>query len=277
MQRRTPALLLAAALSLGALSACGSSGSDSSSTTAPAKTTTTVDNSPLKILVSNDDGVGAPGIQELVNDLKTIDNVELKIVGPLANKSGTGGHSTEGKLETHPFTMTSGDKATAVVGFPADTIRWAMDDQGYKPDLVVAGNNLGQNLSPAVDSSGTVGAARAGATRGVPSLAVSQGIGDTFDYPAAKPFILAWIKEHRAAIKAGTEKATVTSLNVPSCDTGKIRGLLEISSKPHETIIGAGRRQDCESTVAKSDFKNDVEAFNNGYATIAVVPNEPSS
>ena len=278
MRRHTPVLLMAAALSIGALSACSSSSSDGAkATTTQAKTSTTVAHGPLKILVTNDDGVGAPGINELVKELKTLDNVELTVIAPLANKSGTGGHTTTGPLETKAVTMDVGQDATAVVGFPADTVRYAMDDKGLKPDLVVSGNNFGQNLSPMVDLSGTIGAARAGATRGVPALAISQGLGKVVDYPAAAPFILDWIKQHRAAIEAGTEKAQVTSLNVPSCSSGEIRGLMDISSKPDDVLTGALAPQDCASTTPKAKLTNDVDAFKNGFATIAVVPNQPAS
>ena len=277
---RPTAALFAVAVSLSTLAACGSSGSDGSSATtqpAAAKTTTTAAAGPLQILVSNDDGYAAPGIDTVVETLRKLDDVEVTVVAPLENKSGTGGHATSGKLTTSKVETASGYPATAVDGFPADSVRYAIDDQGLEPDLVVAGNNLGQNLSPMVDISGTVGAARAGATRGVPAIAISQGVGDPVDYPAAMPLLLDWIKEHRAAIEAGTAEATVTNLNVPSCAAGKLRGLLELSSKPGEQIQGALAKQDCTSTTPEADLANDVEAFNNGFATIAVVPNEPAS
>lgn len=267
-----------------ALTGCGGSdgGSDASaSTTTPEKvTTTTAAPAPakkLKILVSNDDGYSAEGIDTLVTGLQTLDDVEITVYAPLDQKSGTGGKFTEGELAVTDVKLDSGYAARAVAGFPADTIRVAVDDEGLKPDLVIAGVNEGQNLGPLVDYSGTVGAARAGVARGIPSLATSQGLGAPLDYKSAVPFILDWVTEHRAALLAGDEPVAVTNLNFPTCSTGEIRGLAVLKpDSDGSAALALSEEQDCASTVALDEAAGDITAFNNGYATSSAIPDLPA-
>lgn len=275
MQRRTPALLLAAALGFGTLVGCGSSGGSESSsdTTAPKadETTTTVAAEPLQILVGNDDGYSADGIDTLVTALETLDDVEVTVVAPLTQQSGQGGKRTEGDLPTTDVKLKSGKEAKAVEGYPADAMRVAIDDLGITPDVVITGINEGQNLGPLVDISGTVGAARAAAKRGIPALATSQGT-TTFDYPSAVPFILDWVTENREAIQAGDFPVGVSSMNIPSCTEGEIRGQLEPELAP--TAEEAITDQDCTSTVPESELTTDIDAFNNGFVTLTPVPTD---
>ena len=111
--------------------------------------TTTEVAEPLQILVTNDDGIGGDGIDVIVQALLQIDNVVVTVVAPLENQSGTGGKTTEGPLTVTDATTKSGYAAKAVAGFPADTIVWAIDQNGidFVPDLVVSGINNGQNYS----------------------------------------------------------------------------------------------------------------------------------
>ena len=266
-----------------ALTGCGGSdgGSDAAATTTtPEKVTTTTAAPPaekLKILVSNDDGYSAEGIDTLVTGLQTLDNVEITVYAPLDQKSGTGGKFTDGELAVTDVKLDSGYPARAVAGFPADTIRVAVDDEGNKPDLVIAGVNEGQNLGPLVDFSGTVGAARAGVARGIPSLATSQGLGTPLDYESAIPFILDWVTEHRAALLAGDEPVAVTNLNFPTCPTGEIRGLTVLEpDSDGSAALALTDEQDCASTVALDESAGDITAFNNGYATSSVIPDKPA-
>ena len=272
---------LAVSLLLALTSCSGSSGGSdaAATTTAPEKVTTTTAAPPaekLKILVSNDDGYSAEGIDTLVTGLQTLDDVEITVYAPLDQKSGTGGKFTDGKLAVTDVKLDSGYAARAVAGFPADTIRVAVDDEGLKPDLVIAGVNEGQNLGPLVDYSGTVGAARAGVARGIPSLATSQGLGAPLDYKSAVPFILDWVTEHRAALLAGDEPVAVTNLNFPTCPTGEIRGLTVLKpDSDGSAALALKDEQDCASTVALDEAAGDITAFNNGYATSSVIPDLP--
>ncbi|QXC62144.1 hypothetical protein KSP35_04860 [Aquihabitans sp. G128] len=289
----TRALAPFAAAALLLLGACSSDGSDAKAATtteaAPAGSTTTAAgptdsttttaapaSEPLKILVSNDDGYSAEGISTLVDGLQTLDDVEVTVVAPLDQRSGTGGKTTEGTLAVSDVELKSGFAAKAVDGFPADTIRAAYDDLGLDPDLVITGINEGQNLGPLVNASGTVGAARAAVARGVPALATSSGLGQPVDYDAAVPFVLDWVKQHREAIEAGDEPAAVTNLNVPSCATGEVRDLVEtetdLDGKAGDALKGT---QDCSGTDPADEAAGDITEFTAGFATLSPVSANP--
>ena len=135
-----------------------------------------------EIVVTNDDGVAAPGIDAVVTALRAVPGVHVDVVAPAKNQSGTGGKTTSGTLTYTASKTASGYPATAVNGYPADTITVALDQLHLHPSLVVSGANLGQNLGPVTNLSGTVGAAKAAVSRGVPALAVSAGVGSPVDY-----------------------------------------------------------------------------------------------
>jgi 5'-nucleotidase len=251
------------------------SGVRETTTTAPTTTTTAGGQAagPLEIVVTNDDGVAAPGIDALVTALAAVDGVEVTVVAPAGQQSGTGGNATDGPLTSSPQKLLSGFDATAVDGFPADAIRVAFEDMGLEPDAVISGINQGQNLGPVVDASGTVGAARAAVRKGVPALAVSQGRGNELDYDVAARMVVDWVNENREAILAGDLPTdTVLNLNVPSCDTGEVRGTLEVESGTAGDALGLS---DC--TATGTGFTDDVTAFTNGYATLTHVPVEPAA
>lgn len=280
--RRSVAVSACAALAL-SLAACSSDGGDDdstapSTTAAAAETTTTSEPAgpaPITILVSNDDGYEAGGINALVEGLSAMDGVEVVVYAPLTQQSGTGGTSTEGELEVTDVELKGGHPAKAVAGFPADTIRVAMDEDGVEPDIVISGINEGQNLGPIVDISGTVGAARAAVARGVPALATSSG-SEGHDVEAAVPFIVEWVTEQRDAIAAGDLEVQVWNLNSPTCTAGEIRGLLEVESGADQPPLDAlTTEQDCSSTQPESELTNDVVAFNAGFVTLTVIPDEP--
>ena len=231
---------------------------------------TTVAPKPLHILVTNDDGIGADGIDVIVQALLQLYNVELTVVAPLENQSGSGGKTTDGALTVTDATTKSGYAAKAVAGFPADSIVWAIDQGGidFVPDLVVSGINNGQNYSlEIVTLSGTVGAARAAAKRNIPSVAVSQGLADVPDYPKAAEALVQWVQEHRDELIARADGDAVTefaSINAPTCAEGlTIRGVIEV---PIESLGTSDyNANNCASTVEPT---GDVSGFQNGYVTI---------
>jgi len=225
---------------------------------------------PFMILVTNDDGVQADGLDVVVNALLELDDVIVTVVAPAENQSGSGGKVTDGPLEVRDATTKSGYPAKAVVGFPADSMVWALDQGGidFIPDLVVSGINEGQNYSFEIAPlSGTVGAARAAAARNVPAVAVSQGLGEPPNYPASADAVIAWIVENRAALEArtpGEPTPTIVSINVPTCAEGTtLRGVIEV---PLGYLAGSEyNASDCSSTVSPD---TDVTGFQNGYGVI---------
>jgi 5'-nucleotidase len=224
--------------------------------------------------VTNDDGIGADGIDVIVQALLQLENVEITVVAPLENQSGSGGKTTDGALTVTDATTKSGYAAKAVAGFPADTIVWAIDQGGidFVPDLVVSGINNGQNYSlEIVSASGTVGAARAAAKRNIPSVAVSQGLSDAPDYPTAAEALVQWVQDHRDELLARADGDAVTefaSINAPTCAEGlTIRGVIEV---PIESLGTSDyNANNCASTVEPT---GDVSGFQNGYVTITKLP-----
>ena len=243
---------------------------DATSTTAPAGDRPADDT--LQVLVTNDDGIAAPGIDAIVEALRQDDGIEVTVVAPAENQSGTGGSTTSGDLTVADATTASGFAGHAVRGYPADTIVWALERGGisFTPDLVVSGINQGQNIGPLTSVSGTVGAALAAAQRGVPALAVSQGLGNPPDYASGVKAALAWLAEHRDAIAAGKAPVEVTNVNVPTCTAGAARGPIEVPVATDATGRDMLGPSNCESTAeAPAD---DVDGLSNGYVTVSLIP-----
>lgn len=261
-----------------AVAACSSGSSGSSATTKPSKTSTTgvpstavsTTTGPLvklTILVTNDDGYAAPGIDTMVKSLVKLPGVSVTVVAPLTNQSGTGAKTTAGALTATNVKTASGYPAVAVAGYPADTIRYALSAVLHTaPDLVVSGINNGQNVGPFIAVSGTIGAAKAAAASGIPAIAVSAGVGNPPDYGAAATLADIWITSHRSAYTGAHHGAAdVININVPTCTPKAARGLKQL---PAATAL-SGRdvtKVNCASTV--TSFHDDVDAFINGFDTV---------
>jgi 5'-nucleotidase len=266
MQRRTHAFVIPAAVltSLVALATSGLVADSAGAASKPSKT--------LTILVTNDDGVTAPGINATVQALTALPHTKVTVVAPLANQSGTGAQVTGGPLTVTDAKTAHGYPAKAVTGYPADTIIWAIDDHGVPqpPDLVVSGINLGQNIGPLASLSGTVGAAQTALARGIPALAVSQGVdnGLTPDFAQGARYLVAWVQAHRNALvaaKKGTAANTNGNLNVPTCAKDTIRGPVNVALGT--TLTGYSiDTVNCSSTATKP--KTDVQAFVDGFASL---------
>src|SRR5262249_43909639 len=129
---RLRVLVVVPLLALAAV-ACSSSSSKSAATNAPtnapssAAASTTAPARPLLMLVTNEDGVKAPGIDALVKAAQTIPNSTVTVVAPATNQSGTGSKTTNGPVTVTKTTTAGGYPATSVNGYPADTIIWAID------------------------------------------------------------------------------------------------------------------------------------------------------
>ena len=265
------------ALALVATAACGGDDDEGAGAAGggdrPEATAGPAEPAPIEVLVTNDDGFAAEGIDTLVEALRDEPAVELTVVAPATQQSGTGGQETAGEVASREETTRSGFPATAVEGFPSDSVRVALDELGLEPDVVISGINEGQNLGPVVDLSGTVGAARAAVRAGVPALAVSQGLGSPPDYPAAAELVLDWFAENRDALAAGEVPAdVVVNLNVPSCPSGELRGTVEVAPGTSGDPLGAS---DCTATT--EGHADDVSAFLDGFATYSEVPAEPAA
>jgi 5'-nucleotidase len=222
---------------------------------------------PLEILVTNDDGYAAPGIDAVVEALRVLPGVNVTVVAPATDRSGTGDQTTPGGVTAFAAETESGHPAVAVNGFPADSVLHALRVLGENPDLVVSGINNGQNIGPVVDLSGTIGAARTGARNGIPALASSQGLGSPPDFPSGVDAVLDWVEAFRLG-RAGPPYQEVANVNIPTCTAGAIRGTVEL---PVATSLN-GRPfnpSDCTSTVTA--LADDVDGFIHGFVTLSDV------
>lgn len=233
----------------------------------------------LTVVVTNDDGVAAPGIDAVVESLRAQKKTKVIVVAPADNNSGAGEKYTAGGAPGGTGATASGYSGTAVQGFPADTIDYALDILKLKPHVVISGSNHGQNLGPISEVSGTVGAARQAARRGIPALAVSSQLGDNPDYATAARLAVEWLKERRAELlkrkPSTTPLATIDSINVPTCPGG-VRGVVATTLAPEGTDGLVSNTTDCTTAVSASAVTNDAHAFNNGYASHTKVPVAPA-
>ena len=129
----------------------------------------------MRILITNDDGIDAPGLQAL-REIASALGDEVWVVAPETNQSGAG-HSLSLR---EPLRMRKIDDRTfAVRGTPTDcvimAVRRVMFD--HRPDLILSGVNMGQNIAEDVTYSGTIAAAFEGTHLGIRSLALSQAYG----------------------------------------------------------------------------------------------------
>ncbi len=141
-------------------------------------------------------------------------------------------------------------------GFPADTINAALDQLGVKPNVVMSGINSVQNLGSGAVLSGTIGAAKMAAKRGIPAVAFSQGAGTDPQYDSTGKLAIEWLAKHRAALakKPKTAPTTIDNYNVPNCPSGKSRGVLVVKTAPD--VNGAIAGVDCTATRSQADHRH---------------------
>lgn len=179
--------------------------------------------SSIKILVTNDDGIYAPGIFALVNAMKELGDVS--VVAPLAEKSAVGHAITV----SDPLRVTEIERngiffGHAVNGTPADCVKIAIKcllDQ--KPDIVVSGINQGSNTATNVIYSGTVSAAAEGVILGIPAIAVSLTSFSNKDFSYAGKVAL---HISRQVLEHGLPERTLLNINVPALPENEIREVL---------------------------------------------------
>jgi 5'-nucleotidase len=131
---------------------------------------------PYRILLTNDDGVRAPGLVALARALASVG--EVTIVAPAENQSGKGHSITIGDpIYVDTVTLEGDIEAFSAAATPASCVKVALGALlKDKPDLVVSGINRGYNIGAVPYVSGTVGAAREAALQGIPSIAASMSV-----------------------------------------------------------------------------------------------------
>jgi 5'-nucleotidase len=177
---------------------------------------------PYRILVSNDDGVRAPGIAAVAQILQAIGDVH--IVAPADNQSGKG-HSivTSEPVYREDLTLPNGMKAIGLTATPATSVNIAIRNiLRPRPDLVVSGINRGYNLAYSAYLAGTVGAAREGAIHGVPAIAASlTDAAAPSDLVAAAEEVLGVARRVK---QYGLAPGTLLNVNIPRVPPGGFKG-----------------------------------------------------
>jgi|TARA_B110000259_G_scaffold188150_1_gene245233 5'-nucleotidase len=172
----------------------------------------------MKILVSNDDGYFAPGLNILVDNLKKI--AEVVVVAPDKNKSGS---SSSLSLNKGITVNKINPMLYSVGGTPTDCVHIALTGLiPFKPDMVISGINDGANMGDDTIYSGTVGAAMEGFLLGIPSIAVSMGSSEPKHFDTAAKVILDLIERHS---RYPHKNVTLLNVNVPDVPYSEIKGL----------------------------------------------------
>src|SRR6185436_14136612 len=154
----------------------------------------------MQVLLTNDDGVNAPGLQALRRALAELPGVELAVIAPDSNRSATARSITLRRpIWVQEVDFGDGTVGYATDGTPVDCVRFAALGliEGFQAELIVSGINHGSNLGDDITYSGTVAAALEGVVLGLPSVAVSQQsaaqemdfrLGREFDFTVAADF-----------------------------------------------------------------------------------------
>ena len=179
----------------------------------------------MRILLTNDDGIAAPGLQAARRALSALDDVVVDVIAPDSNRSATARSiTTRQPLSVEEVTFEDGRAGYATDGTPVDCVRFAeLGLVGGRPDLIVSGINHGANLGDDITYSGTVAAALEGIVLGIPAVAFSQqssagGLGyvsGRFDFTVAAAFAAQLVSRLRGE---SMPEATLINVNCPACE-----------------------------------------------------------
>jgi 5'-nucleotidase len=181
----------------------------------------------LNVLLTNDDGIEAEGLQAMRAALSRVDGVRLAVIAPDGNRSAMARSiTTRRPLLVAEVPFPDGTVGYATDGTPVDCVRLASLGivDGFETDLVVSGINHGANLGDDITYSGTVAAALEGVVLGLPAIAVSQQSGARaldfrfdggFRFEAAAGFVARLVERIE---DVPLPAATLLNINVPAGD-----------------------------------------------------------
>jgi 5'-nucleotidase len=233
----------------------------------------------MRILLTNDDGVNATGLEVLERIARTLSD-DIWIVAPSEEQSGAG-HSL---TLTVPVRLRKlGERRFSVTGTPTDSVMMGLAHilKDTPPDLILSGVNRGANLGEDVTYSGTVSAAMEGALAGIPSIALSQsyakeGMGDTVPFAAAE----AWAERVlRPLIETPMATRTLINVNFPALPPEQVKGVRVV----RQGLRDYGRTRIVQRTDPRGynyywfglgpvlhtpGHSTDLEAIADGYVTV---------
>ncbi len=175
------------------------------------------------ILITNDDGIMAPGIRNLVEAVKDLG--KIVVVAPDKPQSGMGHAITIGlPLRLHPLTIFEDVEAWQCSGTPVDCVKLAVDKVLHrKPDICLSGINHGANHSINVIYSGTMSAAVEAAIESIPSAGFSLlDHSVEADFTGARKYVRMVVEQ---MLKSRLDKHTVLNVNIPAVPAELIKGV----------------------------------------------------
>ncbi len=229
----------------------------------------------LTILLSNDDGIDAPGLLALYEAFSPIATVV--VAAPAAEESGTSHSLTYREpILVFPHRHQDGTTWHAIKARPATCVRLGLKSLlDRPPDLVLSGINRGDNLGTITWFSGTVGAAREAALWGLPAIAVSMTGNDLQDYRAAAAFTKRLVQQAREA--GGLRPGLLLNVNVPAGSAAGTNGVRVTRLSARQPDAGYERRLSPSGKLyfwstlkplTKDEEGTDVQAHAQGYITV---------
>ncbi len=186
----------------------------------------------MKVLLTNDDGIDAQGLQTLRRALLRVPGIELVVIAPDGNRSAMARSITTMRpLWVEQITFEDGTIGYATDGTPVDCVRLAnlgLVDH-FKAELIVSGINHGANLGDDITYSGTVAAALEGVILGLPAIAVSQQsdaremdfrLSETFDFDEGARFVARVVEE---IDDVPLPQGTLLNVNCPAGDAAGVQ------------------------------------------------------
>jgi len=236
----------------------------------------------MRILITNDDGIFAPGLWTLVRELKNI--AQVVVVAPDREQSAIGTAVTlrQPLRVQRVRPLVPGVETYSVEGTPADSVILALGKLvTNKVDLVISGINQGSNLGDDVLISGTVGAAWQGYLRGLPALAISVAAADSLclDNGARLTALLA---KRIEAISLPTN--IFLNINIPNLPLAKIKGIkiTQLASESHTDTVEEGfdgKREYYwlmrQKVNTDADRKTDIWAIEQGNISVTPLHTNP--
>lgn len=197
----------------------------------------------MRILITNDDGIHAPGLKILEKIARTFSD-DVWVCAPEKDQSGVGRSITMNE----PLRLREVSKQKyALTGTPTDCVIMGVRKLlPKKPDLILSGVNSGENICDYVTYSGTVAGAMEGSLLGIKSIALSQAY--VFDH-GTKTIPWQTAQDHAPAIikkliDLKTPKRTFFNVNFPNCSSDEVTGVETTSQGINEHVLGMEQRND---------------------------------
>tara|TARA_B100000686_G_C16789368_1_gene977546 strand:+ start:2619 stop:3377 length:759 start_codon:yes stop_codon:yes gene_type:complete len=230
------------------------------------------------ILITNDDGINAPGLRKLHEAVSEIDHTI--VVAPETEQSAVGHAITLSQpLKIREVKENGKLFGYAVNGTPADCVKIALTTiLSDSPILTVSGINHGSNLGSCVIYSGTVSAATEAAVMGIPAIAISLSTWEEADFTAAGSFAKRFIPQ---ILSKGLPSGIALNINVPAIPEQEIRGVVWTRQSKTRVIETFDKRIDPRNNSYfwmageiewdDSEDGTDSTAVNNGYVSITPI------